>query len=343
MSRRDPLRVVVVGTRGHAERVAIPSVAASERAVFVGVVGGDPQRTAEAAARLGVTAFASVEEVVASGAADAAWVTAPNHLHPALATHLLAGGLHVLLEKPMAVDEASATALLTVAESSTTVLRVAFQHRFRPLHSELRRLIAGGSLGPIGYLRVHRYWRFPYFEGQPELSAWRQSPAASGGWSINDIGAHLVDLVLWLSEGRPVTVLDCFFTRRHLPVANDSSAFLTLHLGEAGLGQVDCSNVLGSPGSLVEAYGEDGWARLVNSFHGEASLRSSAGVEVTSVVSDQQTYREMFEDFVGSCHGEPSHGATAAEAALNVDIIQAARRKARFLEDLAQRPPTRPV
>lgn len=145
------LRVAVVGTRGQAERVAIPTIAASERTALAGVLGSSPGRTAAVADRLGVRAHHSLEALADDDGVDAVWLTAPNHLHASMATTLLQGGVDVLLEKPMAIDTGEAAALAEVAATSTATLRVAYQHRFRPAHERLRRQIGKGEPGsPAG-------------------------------------------------------------------------------------------------------------------------------------------------------------------------------------------------
>lgn len=330
-----PLRTAVVGTRGQAERVAMPTIQASEHATLVGVLGGDPERTRSVAHGLGVVPYGSLDDLVAGSDVEAVWITAPNHLHAEMAAQLLESGVHVLLEKPMAIDESEAARLVELAASSRASLRVAYQHRFRDAHQDVRNLIRAGDLTDIGSIRVHRYWKFPYFGSQrgSQPSAWRSSPASSGGWSINDIGCHLVDLVLWLSDARPVTVLDCYFTRQYPGVPNDSSTFLTLRLGGACIATIECSNVLESPGSLLELYAAGGWARLTNSFHQVATSLTSFRPERVTSTSDHDTYLRMFDDFIGACRGDPSEGATALESLLNVQVVQRARARGRYLED----------
>lgn len=62
-SQPTPLRVAVVGTHGQAARVAMPTIAASERAVLAGVLRSSPDRTRAVADRLGVIAHRSVEDL----------------------------------------------------------------------------------------------------------------------------------------------------------------------------------------------------------------------------------------------------------------------------------------
>jgi len=326
--------MAVVGTRGQGERVAVPTIATSGAATLVGVLGSSTERTRAVADRLDVPAYPSLE-ALAGGGVDAVWLTTPNHLHASMATWLVERGIHVLLEKPMAIDVGEATALAEAVAGSSATLRVAYQHRFRPAHQQLCAQLRRGELGEIGRLRVHRHWKFPYFDEAPGTppSAWRSSPAASGGWSINDLGSHLVDLALWLLDARSVTVLDAVFTRQFPGVENDTTALLTLRVGERCVVGIECSNVLASPGSLVEAYSPTGWARLTDSFDPvSTTVTSLAPLPVTTTCDD--AYRPMLEDFAAACRGEPSSGATPAEALLSVEAVQAARRGGRYLEDL---------
>lgn len=336
MTSIDPLRVVAVGTRGHAARVVVPTILSSQRAVLAGLLGSDPKRTATAADVNQVAAYRSVDEVLESDSVDAVWVTAPNHLHAELAEQFLAGGVHVLLEKPMAIDDRSAAQLVTTAEASGTELRIAFQHRFRAAHHRLRTALIEKQFGDVGFVRIHRNWRFPYYPGQEvsELSDWRGASSTSGGWSINDIGSHLVDLLVWLADSLPLTLLSALFARQYPGIANDSSSHLTIRMGEYCVAQVDTSNQLASPGSLIEVYGDRGWLRLVDSFDDTALMESHSGVETIRNVSSAETYQLMFEDFVGACYGDSSIGATAREARLGVQLIQKARSNGRFVEDL---------
>jgi predicted dehydrogenase len=335
MTGNGPLRIAAVGTRGHAARVVVPTVQSSRRVELVGLLGSDPSRTEAAADRLNVRAFRSVAELLESDAIDAVWITAPNNLHAALAEEFLSGGVHVLLEKPMAIEELAAAHLVATAEKSGVVLRVAYQHRYREAHRRLREAIAEEHFGDLGYLRIHRHWRFPYFPGQDvsELSDWRGAASSSGGWAINDIGSHLVDVLIWLAGSLPLTMLSAIFARQYPEIDNDSSSHLTVRMGAHCVAQVDTSNQLESPGSLIEVYGDKGWMRLGDSFADTATMESHLGFETIRNVSSAETYQLMLDDFVGACRGGPSIGTDPSEALLGVRLTQQARRVGHFVED----------
>ena len=329
------VRIAVVGTKGQAMRVAIPTIKLSDNADFVGLIGSNFKVTREVADNFGVKAFESAQDLISSSSVDAVWVCVPNSMHTDIAEIYLRGGINVLLEKPMATTSESAKSLLEVYENSSAVLKIAYQHRFRDAHSQIRKHVLDGSFGEIGIMRLHRFWKFPYFPNQvvADLSEWRKSPEQSGGWAINDIGCHLIDLMLWISP-KPAEFLDGFFTRRFEGVSLDSSAFLRLRTGQTSLISIETSNALESPGSILEIYGEGGWLRSMDSFHDMATNETNFSGSSLFQTSSQDTYLRMLEDFISACHGLPSIGATAKEAFESVLIVEQARIQSKFMEDI---------
>jgi predicted dehydrogenase len=203
MSVERPVGMAVVGSSGHAARVSAPTIAAADGARLVGVLGSSAERGRGLAARhSGCHAYADLDELCADPAVAAVWIAGPNDRHVEHAARCLAAGKHVLLEKPMATTLAGAERLLELSRDSEPTLTVAFQHRFRPAHRWLREAVGSGSLGDVGLLRIHRFWPFPYYPGMPDdpAASWRSSLEHSGGWALNDIGSHLIDLAQWLID-----------------------------------------------------------------------------------------------------------------------------------------------
>src|SRR5687767_14178045 len=77
---------------------------------LAGVAASSPERGAQAADALGAErAFASAEELVVSDDIDVVHICTPNNLHAPLALKALEAGKHVICEKPLALDSASAS------------------------------------------------------------------------------------------------------------------------------------------------------------------------------------------------------------------------------------------
>jgi predicted dehydrogenase len=123
------LRAAVVGV-GHLGRFHAEKYAALDGVRLVGVVDRDPARAREVAAALGVSVFADHHAL--AGAVDCASVAVPTVAHAAIGLDLLAAGVDVLIEKPLASTVAEGAALLRAAEGAGRILQVGHLERFNP-------------------------------------------------------------------------------------------------------------------------------------------------------------------------------------------------------------------
>ena len=88
-------------------------------ATLAGVATSTPERSREAAARLGAEeAYATPEQLATADDVDVLHICTPNHLHAELAALALAHGKHVVCEKPLAVSTAQAAELIEAARAA---------------------------------------------------------------------------------------------------------------------------------------------------------------------------------------------------------------------------------
>jgi predicted dehydrogenase len=106
----------------------------------------------------------------------------------------------VLSEKPLARTGEEAARMVQAAETSDRVLQVAFNYRRRGDVQLLRRIIDEGTLGRIYHARAWWLRR----RGIPSLGSWFTSKEQAGGGPLIDLGVHLLDLVLHLTDQPPV-------------------------------------------------------------------------------------------------------------------------------------------
>jgi len=322
------IRFALIGTSGHAERLARVALAGASEAELLGAAGSSPERGAEFARRYRLAkGYGSLAEVLADPDVEAVWIATPNHMHASMVVAAAEAGKHILAEKPLATSGAEAAEAVAAARANNVTLRVGYQHRFRPAHARLREMIRADEVGEIGLLRIHRYWRYPYYEGMDPSGppAWRRSRQESGGWVINDIGSHLVDLMLWLSGAKAEVAGACLATQRFAVETEDSAALL-LSLGGKGIGMIDTSAALASPGSRIEVYGAGGWIRGDDTLTGEGVIVTHRGEEQRFAPIDSlETYLAEVVDFARAIAGGPSIGADGEVAAENVRILEQAR------------------
>lgn len=122
----------------------------------------------------------------------------PTHLHAEWSIAALRRGLHVLVEKPMALSAGEADRMCEEAARAGRVLMVAHVLRFMPAYEELRKLVHEGRLGRV------RSALFRRRTAVPEWAAWEFDRAKNGG-GVFDLLIHDVDMALLLF-GEPQAV-----------------------------------------------------------------------------------------------------------------------------------------
>ena len=131
------LRVVVIGA-GVFGRHHLRILSQSPLAELAGVADLDPARASAAGAEYGCSVVASIADL--TGKADAAVVAVPTSAHAEVGCALLASGIDVLVEKPIASDVASARRLVDTAAQHERVLQVGHLERFNPAITALKKI-----------------------------------------------------------------------------------------------------------------------------------------------------------------------------------------------------------
>lgn len=124
---------------------------------------------------------------------DAAVVALPHSLHALVSCELLAAGVHVLVEKPMATTCEQCAAMIDSARASGAVLAVGQLRRFQHGLRWVRAALAAGLLGRLEDVDVREglVYNWPVASD----SFFRREVA--GGGVLLDTGAHVLDLLTW--------------------------------------------------------------------------------------------------------------------------------------------------
>jgi predicted dehydrogenase len=188
------MKVGVVGV-GWAGQQHIKAYAALEGVSLVGIAGLEEETRSSLAAEFGVPhSVARWEDLLEVEGLEAISVAVPTFLHAPIATAALERGIHVLSEKPIALNGSQADAMVAAARSAGRVLDVAFNHRRRGDVQKLRELIEAGRLGRPYYTKAWWLRR----TGIPTLGSWFTQSSLAGGGPLVDIGVHVLDYALFL-------------------------------------------------------------------------------------------------------------------------------------------------
>lgn len=191
------LNWLLIGIGDIATRRVIPAIQAEPRSHLYGIVTRDPAKASAYNTRV----FRTLDEALNDSAIDAVYVGTPVFLHAPQTIQSLRAGKHVLCEKPMAMNEVEARAMLEVAEKSGKSFGIAYYRRCYPKLRRAKELIAAGAIGkPVLAELTNHMW----FDGTGSRS-WLVDPARAGGGPLFDIASHRIDVLNFLF-GKPVQV-----------------------------------------------------------------------------------------------------------------------------------------
>jgi len=186
------LRVAVVGLgMGRAHAQAYHKCGDCELAALADL---DKERLQDVGDELGVkTRYADAEEMFEKCDLDAVSIAVPNKLHCPLTLAALEQGLHVLCEKPMAMNVAQAEQMKSAADAAGKLLTINLSQRSDQSCQALKRQVEAGAIGSVYFGRTvwHRRRGIPGRE-------WFGNKELAGGGPLIDLGVHRIDLALWL-------------------------------------------------------------------------------------------------------------------------------------------------
>ncbi len=159
----------------------------------------DAAKAGEFAARFGCDNSQSLEQLLSNPGVQAVVIATPNDTHCELAISALKAGKDILLEKPMALSVSQCQQIIAAAEAANRIVQLGFVCRQSPTARLARSFIASGRLGRIYHCRASLFRR----RGIPGLGRWFTTKQSSGGGVLIDIGVHLIDLLLHLTDSPP--------------------------------------------------------------------------------------------------------------------------------------------
>lgn len=192
-----PLAVAVIGCGAVSElqyTVSLDALANQGLVETVAIVDPDSQRRLKLASHFTTAQqFADFDGMIREVQPDLAIVAAPHRFHADLTVHCLAQGMHVLCEKPMAVNTYECDQMIRAAQAAQKLLAVGHFRRFYSSCETVKQVVDSHCLGAVRSFR----FREGYHYNWPLISASVFDRKTAGGGVLMDTGAHALDLLLW--------------------------------------------------------------------------------------------------------------------------------------------------
>jgi len=226
---KPALRIGVIGVGAISQVALLPTLARLRGAQLVALCDNDGPKARALAERLDVPdVFTDIDEMLEFDELDAVVISTPSHLHEPHVLSALAAGVHVLCERPLALNVRGIERILAAATRSDKKVAVANNHRFRSDVQAVAAFLRGGELGKLSGVRTGAYQTKRAAEG------WRLRRAEAGGGVFMDQGFAMLDLALWLADfPEPVRVSAHMDRGRGASAVEDAMlAFVELEQGK---------------------------------------------------------------------------------------------------------------
>jgi len=224
------VRWLVAGIGDIVAKRVLAAIQAEPRSRLAGFLTRDPAK----AERYGVRAWTDIHRALAESDADAVYIATPVFLHAPQTIASIKAGKHVLCEKPMALDYASAGEMVNAAADAGKLLGVAYYRRLYPKVARARELMEQGAIGQPVFVEATAHDWFP---SAPGFRSWLADPAMAGGGPLRDVASHRIDLMNYLfgSPGRVCGQLSTMVQ----PVAVEDNATVLVEYEKGVRGMVD--------------------------------------------------------------------------------------------------------
>lgn len=221
------LNWIVIGIGDIATRRVIPAIQAEPRSRLYGLVTRDAAKAAPYNAR----SWTSLDQALADSDVNAVYVATPVFLHAPQAIQSLRAGKHVLCEKPMALNEAEARAMVETAEEAGRTFGIAYYRRSYPKLQRAKQLVESAVIGKpvIAELTSHS-WFDGKSDGTGGGRSWLIDPAKAGGGPLFDIASHRIDVLNFLF-GEPQRVSAQMSNAVHHYAVEDNATVMIEYAG----------------------------------------------------------------------------------------------------------------
>ncbi|RPD48455.1 gfo/Idh/MocA family oxidoreductase [Hymenobacter sediminis] len=236
------VRFAVCGV-GHIGRRHAALVARHPGAQLVALIDKRPELATELAAEFpGVPFFASLAEYLdADPQADVLTIATPNDQHAPQAIAGLRHGLHVVVEKPIALRTVDAQAIVDTAQQMGKLAFGVMQNRYSPPASWLKQLCEAGTLGQVYLVQLNCFWNRDARYYRP--GGWRGTQAQDGGTLFTQF-SHFVDLLYW-AFGDITNISARFRDFNHEALTEfEDSGLITFDLVRGGSGTLQYSTAV---------------------------------------------------------------------------------------------------
>ncbi len=222
------LRFGLIGC-GRISKNHFESVAQIPEASYVAVADIIPEKAEAAAKQYDVPNFyTDYQEMLEKEQLDAVTICTPSGLHPQCGIDVANNKIHVITEKPMAINIAGADKLIQACDKNNVQLFVVKQNRLNATLQLLKRAVDKNRFGRIYLAQSNVFWQRP--QAYYDAEKWRGTWEFDGGAFMNQ-ASHYVDAMYWLLGNVDSVVATTSTMARRIEAEDTGCAILQFRSG----------------------------------------------------------------------------------------------------------------
>jgi predicted dehydrogenase len=244
--------------------------------------------------------FTSYEEMIETESLDGVCIITPNRTHAPMVLTAAENGLHIICEKPLALNTTESAKIAEVVQNTSIIHALNFTYRENPAVKLMKNKLLENKIGTI----LEADFEYTGEYGIQSSPGWRGDIELGGeGGVLGDLGSHLIDLAHYLFDGaiRPLSASTQTLVRdtnekKYAPDTVFFTAKLPNHA--AASFQTSWARYQGGNGQTIKInlYGDKGKMEL---------LSTEFGIQLSVYSETTETYKWMEKEESGEHHFRP--------------------------------------
>lgn len=279
--------------------------------------------------------YPTLEEMVAQAKPEAVAAFGSTYAHLAVVEACAPKGIHVMVEKPLAVNGEHARRMADLAKEHRVHLITNYETTWYATNHRAYALLREGQLGELRKVVVHDGHFGPKENGvTAEFLEWLTDPVLNGGGAVTDFGCYGANLLTWLTAGRrPLAVTAVLQQHKPqvYPKVDDEATILIEYPGAQAIIQASWNWPFSRKD--MEIYGATGSVISENRSNLRFRLRGDKAERMETLPRRSSPYDDAFAYFAGVVQNrispEPYDLSSLENNLLVVEILDVARESAR--------------
>lgn len=281
--------------------------------------------------------YNSLEEMIAATNPEAVVAFGTIYQHLEVVEACAPKGIHVMVEKPLAVNLEHAGKMYALAKEHNIHLLTNYETTWYPANHEAKKLLEEGAVGDLRKMIVRDGHRGPKKIGvNEEFLEWLTNPVENGGGVLTDFGCYGANLATWIQNGRKplsVTAVTQQLQPENNPLVEDEANIILTYENATVLIQASWNWPIGRKD--MELYGLTGVIYADN--RNDLRIRTAEGYddyseEARKLPELEYPFNDPFAFFAAVIRGQVTPAENDLSALENnmtvMEILDAARQSA---------------